>query len=100
MGRIDPKYIERRDREELARELTWELERIFALREAFKELPEVAPVEALHLLNEFSTYPRDWERGKQMQRQFGLDKIPPNSECESGAGLWALIREALTKSTV
>ena len=96
MGRVDKAYIERRDRAGLARELTFELERIYALREAFKELPEVPPVEAMHLLSEFATYPRDWERGKKMQAA-GLD-IPPNSECESGAGLWALIREALTKS--
>jgi hypothetical protein len=99
MTRLDPAYLERRTADQLRKELAWELERHLALREAFKSVPEVCPVEAQHLLSEFATYPRDWERGKQLQRIHGSEAIPPNSECESGAGLWALIREALTKST-
>jgi hypothetical protein len=99
MARVDRAYLERRTKESLVNELAWEIERIFALREAFKELPEVPPVEAQSLLHEFSTWPRDWERGKKMQRQHGIEAVPPNTECECGAGLWALLREALTKST-
>ena len=98
MARVDRAYLERRTKESLVNELTWELERVFALREAFKELPEVPPVEAQHLLHEFSTWPRDWERGKKMQSQHGGEAIPFKTECECGAGLWALIREALVKA--
>lgn len=96
MARLDPNYLQQRSEDQLRNELRFELERILALREAFMELPDVAPVEALHLLSEFATYPRDWERGKKMQAA-GLN-VPPNSECESGAGLWALIRDALRDS--
>lgn len=96
MARLDPNYLQQRSADQLRNELRFELERILALREAFRELPDVAPVEALHLLSEFATYPRDWERGKKMQAA-GLN-VPPNSECESGAGLWALIRDALRDS--
>lgn len=99
MTRIDPSYLEGRSAESLRKELAWELERLAALREAFQDLPEVAPIPALHLLNDFSMWPRDWDRGKELQRKHGLAAIPPNSECECGAGLWAIIREALTKTS-
>ena len=95
MSRIDRRYIDSLTVQALRNELTWELEQKFALIEAFKELPDVAPVEALHYLSEFSTYPRDREKGKQMQREFRSEVIPPNAECESGAGLWSILRDAL-----
>ena len=50
-----------------------------------KELPEP------YILNEMGRYaewPRDWERGKALQRELGGEAIPYKSECESGAGLW------------
>ncbi len=40
-------------------------------------------------------HPQDWEAGNKIQREMGLERVPPVSECESGAGLWVRIRRWL-----
>jgi hypothetical protein len=100
VSRVDRRSIDSMSIEHLRNELVWEMEQKFAMMEAFKELPEVAPVPALHYLNDLSTYPRDWEKGKQMQREHSIEAIPPVSECETGAGLWSIIRAALVAANL
>jgi|GEM_PF-4670404 len=89
---IDQDYVNSLSVEELRRELTHALEVkygvLFALRDA-PELPD--PFVLLHL-GTVGKWPEDSERGKALQREHGLDAIPPKSECEVGAGLWSRIR--------
>ena len=99
MSRIDRRSIDAMPINALRDELVWALEQQFALVEALKELPEIAPVPALHLLSEAASWPGDWERGKAMAHEHGIDAIPPVSECENGAGLWARIRAGLIKGS-
>lgn len=99
MSRVDRSFIDRMTIEQLRDELADELEQKFALMEAFRDLPEVAPIPAQRLLGECSTWPRDSDRGKALQRVHGSSVIPLKSEYECGAGLWALIRDALQKQS-
>jgi len=96
---VDPTYINSMSIEQLRRELIFELEKSFALREAFQKLPDVPRIEALVALSEWATWPRDWEKGKEMQRTHSVDVIPPNTEYEKGAGLWSILRTALIAAT-
>ena len=62
--------------------------RYFELIRALKEWPKLPPPNVLKWLSSAGTWPDDWERGKIMQRELGLDAIPPKTECEQGAGFW------------
>lgn len=55
---------------------------------ALRDQPKLPEPRVLSHLNRAAKFPEDWERGKQMQRKLGLDAIPPNTECEMGAGWW------------
>lgn len=92
MNRIDRGYINRRSEDQLREELLIELEKNAALRDAFKSLPECPEPLALNALHYFADFERDWLRGKELQR---THDVPPNTECEMGAGLWVLIRNAI-----
>lgn len=92
---VDRDYIATLDIERLRQELTWALDRHYALRLAFLDLPEVPHPLAQHLLSEYANFERDWPRGKTLQQARDLGEVPPNTECEAGAGLWTIIREAL-----
>ncbi len=85
--------------DELRREVrrSWSLE--FDLADALTELPEVPPVSVLLFLGSgrISKFPGDWEVGKDMQNKYGLEKVPPKTECELGAGVWMRLREKLIK---
>jgi hypothetical protein len=81
--------------EELRREIRFEWDQKHALVKALRDPPEVPPTIVLHLLSRAGTWPDDNSRGKQMQREHGLDAIPPKSEYETGAGLWHRIRQGL-----
>ena len=93
MGRVDERSIGT-DVDALRRELIWEWEQKLALVEAFRDLPEMAPPDALHFLSSLAG-PGDWERGKALAGKYSSDVLPPNSECETGAGLWVVIRAAV-----
>lgn len=81
--------------DELRTELAWEIDLRLALIDVFRELPEVPSVAALRALCDLSSWRRDHELGKQMQRKYGIAAVPPKSEYEDAAGLWARIRPAL-----
>ncbi|GGE36486.1 hypothetical protein GCM10007276_12480 [Agaricicola taiwanensis] len=77
---------------------------IIAFNDALIDLPEVPPVAVLDLLSDAGARghmlqpPKNFgAAGKMMQRQYGLDAIPPNSECEAGAGYWKHLRERLLR---
>ncbi len=81
--------------EQLRREVRrcWDTER--ELHEALRAAPELPSPRLLDFLSSGASWPGDWEQGNQMQRDAGLDAIPPVSECERGAGLWFRIRRGL-----
>lgn len=97
---IDERSIDGMSEKQLRDELKFELNKNFALMEAFRNLPEIANPTALWHLSDFADHQRDWERGKMMQRDASLEEIPPNVEYEVGAGLWSIIREALINANV
>jgi hypothetical protein len=98
MSLINWAYINEMNADQLRREVANAWEEKFALRDAFKELPEVPSVEALRFLSELADFSRDWSRGKTMQRTAERGVVPPKTEYEMGAGLWGLIRDALVSA--
>lgn len=81
--------------DELRREVRecWDLEH--ALFAALRNPPEMPPPWILLCLSRASKWPEDHDLGNELQREMGLDAIPPKSECESGAGVWHRIRQGL-----
>jgi hypothetical protein len=57
-------------------------------RGVFKNAPDMPEPLALQRIGRFAKWPEDNERGKRVQNEIGLERVPPKSECESGAGLW------------
>lgn len=90
-----PPYENTMTIEELRREVRecWDLER--ALANALRDAPEMPSPWVLLFLSRASKWPEDSNLGKLLQRKFRLDKIPPKSECETGAGVWYRIRQGL-----
>lgn len=81
----------------LQAELTYKREALYGILYALRDAPQLPSPFILSVLGDTAgKYPKDWERGKQLQRKHGLDAIPPRTECEVGAGLWDRIRKGLT----
>ncbi len=91
----DMNYINSLTVDELRRELAWEIDLRLALIRTFHDLPENPHHLALRALCDLSSWQRDHALGKKIQRERGLDAVPPKSEFEDAAGLWARIRPAL-----
>jgi hypothetical protein len=93
---IDQDYLMSLSVEELRRELkhAWEVK--YGLLNALRDAPEMPPPFVLLHLDHAAKWPEDNNLGKKLQRELGLDKIPPKSECEGGAGVWHRIRQGLT----
>ena len=72
--------------------------------EAIQTLPDVPNIEILIFLKEAAYSVANIEEvrinGKLLQRQYGLDAIPPIAEIEWAAGLWYLIRESIIKAKI
>lgn len=87
---FDPSYYDGDSREDLLLSISFlvEYKRIFTT--AMRNAPKLPEPYILCKLGSGcgAKYPEDWVRGKHMQRELGLDVIPPKSEVESGAGLW------------
>jgi hypothetical protein len=81
--------------DELRRKIRECLDFEFAIANALRDLPEMAPSWILLFLNRVASWPQDNNLGKQLQRKLGLNAIPPKSECEGGAGVWYRIRQGL-----
>ncbi|AXK79976.1 hypothetical protein DW352_05250 [Pseudolabrys taiwanensis] len=88
-------YINSLSLDDLRRELAWEIDLRHALIKTFRDLPENPEPLALRALCELASWDRDHELGKKIQREHGLAAVPPKSEYEDAAGLWARIRPVL-----
>lgn len=93
---IDETYLNSLSVEKLRDELRHALEVKYGILFALRDVPEMpSPFVLLHL-GTVAKWPEDNERGKKLRREgLGLDVIPPKSECEGGAGLWSIIRDAI-----
>ena len=69
----------------------------FALQKALLNWPAMPPAAVLRDLP--GTWSRDWHRGKRAQAELGLDLVPPNTECELGAGFWDRITDGAWRTT-
>ena len=98
MFKVDENYLNRLSVEQLKNEVHDFAGRWIALQTALRELPELPSAELLHVLGDFARW-EDHARGKSIQRRLGLDSVPPVSECEGGAGVWSIIRQAMLDST-
>ena len=65
----------------LEAELSREVRANYALTEALRDLPEMLPGSVLMDLSHIGKWPEDWDKGKSLQRQFGLEVISPKTEC-------------------
>lgn len=84
--------------DELRRELRRAWDDHYELLDALRDLPELPPKRVLHTLSHAARWPEDHTAGKLMQREKGLDAIPPVSECEGGAGVWQRLRAAAIRA--
>lgn len=94
---IEP-YENTLDLSALRREVraAWDTHAEFAL--AIQTLPDMASPGALWHLADAAMNVRGidlWSIGKEAQRRYGLEAVPPKSEYENAAGLWVVIRDAL-----
>ena len=80
---------------ELRSELRHSLDVQYGILHALRDAPRFPSAFVLLHLGSAAKYPDDWKRGKELQREHGLHVIPPQTECELGAGLWDRIRPAL-----
>lgn len=91
-------YINSLSVEELRSALAREIDLRHALRKTFRDLPENPEPLALRALCELASWDRDHELGKKIQRERGTAAVPPKSEYEDAAGLWARIRPVLVQN--
>ena len=80
---------------ELRSELNYYLDAYYGILFALRDVPQFPPPFVLMHLGTVARYPEDFNRGKELQCNLGLDIIPPKHECEGGAGLWERIRQGL-----
>lgn len=84
--------------DELRRELRQAWDDHYALLDALRDLPEIPSSRVLHILSHAAKWPEDHNAGKIIQREVGLNAIPPVSECEGGAGVWQRLRAAAIRA--
>ena len=96
---LDEPYENTMSIEQLRQEVRrcWNLEG--AMIKALRDLPEVPPYDVLIHLSSAARWPEDNNVGKRMQHELRKPNepspIPYKSECESGVGLWSLIRAGI-----
>ena len=93
-GLVDQRYLDNLTPEQMRRELETAIEFQLEFLHALRELPDFPPPFVLHELN-YAANRNDHGRGKKLQRDVSLEVIPPVSECEGGAGVWVVIRDAM-----
>lgn len=98
---IDQEYINSLSVDQLRRELTLALEQIYGFSRALKDLPEIPSHIVLYMLTSPAMGMHGTQlgdRGKELQREHGLDAIPPKCEYEYAAGLWELLTKVIRES--
>lgn len=86
------------DLETCRKEFRYYCDLSYQLLHALRDLPEIPNAFILMHLGSSAKWPEDKNKGTELQRKFGSDKIPYKTECEMGAGLWFRIREGLLKT--
>lgn len=69
-------------------ETQYYIDRYYGLLYALRDRPVLPPPLVLNVLNTAGDFSKDWEEGKRIQREYGLEAVPPVTECEIGAGFW------------
>lgn len=59
-----------------------------AIEEALYGWPKLPSTTGLWSLSARGSWPEDWERGKAMQRELSMERIPYKAEYELAAGFW------------
>jgi len=96
----DEPYENKLSIEELRKELRYALDVQYGILNAIRDIPEMPPpFVLLHLGSSASKYPEDKDKGKELQRKYGLEIIPPKSECEWGAGVWYRMLNGLKRES-
>lgn len=65
----------------------WESKYSF-LAEALRNAPHCPPARALHRFDDDISISGDWGKGKELQREYGCNIVPPICEAEVAAGAW------------
>jgi hypothetical protein len=73
---------------DLERENQYLVDQLYPLLDALRDLPELPSPDVLLTLSHAADFSKDWKTGKRIQRELGLDVVPPKTECEEGAGWW------------
>lgn len=81
--------------EELRREVRWLWDNKRLLMRAIRDKADMPPPRVLKDLDSAAKWPDDNDIGRTLRRKYGLDIIPPVSECEGGAGVWSRILAGL-----
>lgn len=92
---IDENYLNSLSPEQLRDELRYYLELHYGILFALRDVPDMPSPFVLMHLGTAAKWPKDKARGLAERQKQGMDAIPPKSECESGAGLWQIIRDAI-----
>jgi len=61
-------------------------------------MPRAPTIPMLLCLRRGGAYPDDWERGKQMQREYGFDVVPPECNTEIAAGQYARLLDLAART--
>lgn len=70
-------------------------DRYYPLLWALRNRPVLPDPLVLHILSQAGNFSLDIEEGKRIQREYGLDAVPPVTECEIGAGFWHRVIQAV-----
>jgi hypothetical protein len=82
-------------------EIDYHMDRYYALLHALRDLPELPNPMVLNSLGTIGRFREDYDEGKRIQRERGLEAVPPRAECEIGAGFWhRVIRPVPTAGAV
>lgn len=74
-------------------------DRYYPLLFALRDRPVLPSPLVLHCLSQAGDFSLDYDEGKRIQREYGLEAVPPVTECEVGAGFWHRIIQAVPAKT-
>ena len=81
--------------DECRKEFRYYCDLSYQLLHALRDLPEMPNAFVLMHLSKAAEYPKDYNKGKELQQKYKSDIIPYKHECEGGAGFWFRLRQGL-----
>lgn len=69
-----------------------------AVLDALGAWPELPSPLVLNFLSQSGDFEQDWSKGKEMQRDLPMGRVPYSCECEVGAGFWDRITQGAWKA--